>query len=122
MGNTWDDTVIPFLIALPVAFQLFNIAGFVWWVKKKRSAFRKALVDKCTALNAHFTGRGVNFVMKQSNNGNINADKLIIEVAGRAAAAGTLAPVPQYVVVEKLPQNAVPMQEYLYPGQATEAE
>ena len=68
-------------------------------------------------------------MMKQSNNGNINADKLIIEVAGRAAAAAparvpspALAPVPQYVVVEKLPQNAVPMQEYLYPGQATEAE
>jgi hypothetical protein len=30
----------PWIIAVPVVLQLLNVAGFVWWVRKKRACLR----------------------------------------------------------------------------------
>merc|ERR1712065_45416 len=98
--------------------------GFLGWVRLKKRDFRKALTAKATAVNEHFSGRGVNFVIKHADGGRTHRlEKVVIEVAARngmqsapvmAAPQYTQQPPmyapQQYVVVEKLPAGAVPLQ------------
>ncbi len=108
----------PFLIFCPLVLQLLNVFGFLWWVRVKRTAFKKALADKATAINVHFAGRGINVISKEgAQDGRGCNDKIVIEVAARTPQ---LPPLPTvdvnqvYQTVDHLPPHAVaiPMQMY----------
>lgn len=78
------------------------------------------MMDKVTALNAHFAGRGINFVYKTGAQDRC-LDKIVIEVASRQQTA---AAIPAHVLaagasqpfqtIDHLPPHAIaiPMQTY----------
>ena len=130
-------------IFIPLGLQMLNILGFIGYLRMRRKAARKALVNRAADINEHFAGRGVNFVVKAANDGGRQVmDKVVIEVAARNAqmpvrTSDPYAQSPQlyaaqpqqpgYVVVQQLPQNAVPLQNYaqaapVYYGNASETD
>lgn len=103
---------------MPVVLQLLNVAGFISYNRLKRKEARKALDKKCEAINAHFVGRNVNFVIKSDAAPQSPFAAVVIEVRSTSSPytqqplAQAQAPMPQYVVVQQLPQGAVPLQNF----------
>merc|ERR1711964_824734 len=72
--------------------------------------------NRAADINEHFAGRGVNFVVKAANEVAARNAQMPVRTSDPYAQSPQLyAAQPQqpgYVVVQQLPQNAVPLQNY----------
>mmetsp|Transcript_107227 Transcript_107227/g.149473 ORF Transcript_107227/g.149473 Transcript_107227/m.149473 type:complete len:228 (+) Transcript_107227:61-744(+) len=110
-----DPLIYTWLWLVPLAVQMAAMVWFIAKSRKERIALRDGLRAECGLINAHFAGRGVNWIAKcsmttRSNNNDANnlGTYLVIEIAPRLGMQHVATPLEHAPVV---PQGAIMMQQ-----------